>query len=99
MNNKLYIRLTDCEIIDLEQLLRTTLNHRERQRCQSLLWSDQGYDRQTIAKLYQVKPDTVSFWFKRWEANKSQGLKDLARSGRPSILTPEQKKVSLNLPN
>ena len=93
MNNKLYIRLTDTEIIDLEQLLRTTRNHRECQRCQALLWSHQGYDRQGIAKLYQVKPDTVSFWFKRWEDNKFSGLQDLARSGRPSILTPEQKKV------
>ncbi|PWK16851.1 Homeodomain-like domain-containing protein, partial [Arcicella aurantiaca] len=93
MNNKRYINLSESEITDLTHLLRTTNNHRERQRIQALLWSHQGYDRQTIAQLYQVKADTVSFWFKRWEDNKSRGLKDLARSGRPSILTPKEKKV------
>ena len=98
MNTKLYIHITDSEIWGLNHLLRTTTNHRERQRCQALLWSHQGYDRQAIAQLYQVKPDRVSFWFKRWEDNKSQGLKDLARSGRPSLLTSEGKKVYSNLP-
>ena len=93
MNTKLYIHLTESEVTDLSQLLRATDNHRERQRCQALLWSHQGYDRQIIAQLYQVKPDTVSFWFQRWEANKSKGLKDLARSGRPSLLTSEEKKA------
>jgi transposase len=46
-----------------------------------------------------VKADTVSFWFKRWEDYKVQGLKDLARSGRPSILNSDEKKVSLNQPS
>lgn len=99
MNNKRYINLSESETTDLTYLLRTTDNHRERQRTQALLWSHQGYDRQTIAKLYQVKADTVSFWFKRWEDNKSQGLKDLARSGRPSLLTSEEKKVLSNHPS
>jgi transposase len=98
MNNKRYITLSESELSELTHLLRTTDNHRERQRCQALLWSHKGYDRQTIAQLYQVKADTVSFWFKRWEDNQSQGLKDLTRSGRPSILTPEEKKVSSNPP-
>jgi hypothetical protein len=39
MNNKRYITLSDSDIIDLTHLLRTTDNHRERQRCQALLWS------------------------------------------------------------
>jgi transposase len=99
MNNKRYIKLSDSEITYLTNLLRTTDNHRERQRCQALLWSHQGYDRQTICKLYQVKADTVSFWFKRWEDHKVQGLKDLARSGCPSILNSDEKKVSLNQPS
>lgn len=93
MNNKLYIHLSDLEVTELEQLLRTTRNHRERQRCQAILWSHQGNDRQTIAKLYQVKPDTVSFWFQRWEVKQTQGLQDLARSGRPSLLSSAEKKV------
>jgi transposase len=98
MNNKRYITLSDSDIIDLTHLLRTTDNHRERQRCQALLWSHQGYDRQSISKLFQVKADTVSFWFTRWEEHKSQGLKDLARSGRPSILSLDEKKASSTLP-
>lgn len=92
MNKKVYVIVTESERIELERLVRESPNHRVRQRCQALLWSSLGQDRKDIAALYDTKPDTISAWYKRWEAEKFSSLPDLPRSGRPSSLDAEQKK-------
>lgn len=92
MNTKIYVTVTDSERLELERLVRESPSHRIRQRCQALLWSSSGRDRKSISALYGTKPDTISAWYKRWEANKFSSLADLHRTGRPSILDTEQKK-------
>lgn len=93
MMPKRYIQLTASEKENLESEVRTSLNFRIRRRSQSLLWSHQGKDRTTIASLLDVRLDTVSDWFNRWLEKKLESLVDLPKSGRPSILTPVEKKV------
>ena len=92
MMPKKYIHLTDEEIRGLENLVRTSPNFRVRSRSQSLLWSQQGKDRATIADLLGIQADTVSRWLNKWLENKFESLVDLPKSGRPSILTPVEKK-------
>lgn len=94
MRAKIYLSLSDSEQFALEDMVRNSASHRLRQRSQALLWSHAGKDRNTIAELYGTKPDTISAWFKRWEAEKLSGLTDLPRSGRPPKLNQEQKKGS-----
>lgn len=93
MMPKKYITLSEEEQEILKNLVRTSANHRLRQRSQALLWSNQGKDRATIAALFGVRKDTVSAWFSKWSSDKMNSLSDLPRSGRPCILTNEEKKL------
>jgi len=74
MNKKIYVTVTDSERLELERLVRDSPNHHIRQRCQALLWSSAGQDRKIIATLYETKLDTISAWYKRWEADKFSSL-------------------------
>jgi hypothetical protein len=67
MNRKRYITtLIDNEQKALEQLVKTGLTHRERQRAQAILWSNQGKDMQALLEWLGVDRDTLSSWFSRW---------------------------------
>lgn len=94
MRPKKYIVLKEDEIFYLEKMVKESPIHRVRQRSQALLWSHQGKDRASIAALYGIQLDTVSAWIKRWEASKQAGIADLPRSGRPSLLSEDEKKNS-----
>lgn len=58
--------------------------HRQRQRAQALLLSDQGKTIEELAAIFRVDRDTVSRWIKQWEAKGMESLSDAPRSGRPS---------------
>lgn len=92
MRQKIYIKLTDSELIDLEKQVRTNPRFRIRRRSQALLWSHQGKDRATIAELLAVRLDTVSDWLNKWLVKKLDSLPDLPKPGRPSKLTEDEKK-------
>lgn len=94
MMPKRYIQLTDSDKEKLESAVRTSSTFRVRRRSQALLWSHQGKDRATIAELLDVRLDTVSDWFNRWNNNSVESLSDLPKSGRPSILSMVEKKSS-----
>jgi len=63
MMPKKYVTLSEEEQEILNNLVRTSSNHRLRQRSQALLWSHQGKDRTSIAALFGVKKDTVLLGF------------------------------------
>jgi transposase len=90
----LHIELTPDEQTQLSRLVRESESHRVRQRSQALLWSHQGKKRHEIAALFDVKPDTVTAWFRRWLADPTPDqLRDAFRPGRPASLSPDQKKT------
>jgi hypothetical protein len=95
--------LTQEEITLLETHYKTSPHHRERERCKALLLSNEKNNIRTLAAYFSLDPDTIhnrraAPWITRWEtplpAEKSplERLKDAFRSGRPSLLTVEQKK-------
>lgn len=104
MNIKRYITLSPSERDYLELLYKSSTNHRERQRANSLLLSSSGKDIDYLSNLFGVKRDTISNWFNRWERGQKKvlesskeesvriNLQDAARSGRPSILCDTEKK-------
>jgi hypothetical protein len=104
MNRKRHITLSASDIAYLEGVYKTSNNHRERERANSLLLSSSGKDIAYLSNLFGVKRDTISSWFNRWEAFRASipestkeesvciNLQDAARSGRPSILCETEKK-------
>lgn len=86
-----FIQLNAEQRQQLDLTYKTSPDHRERQRAQGLLLSDRGWKLAQIAALFEVDRDTVSEWFARWQ--NQQPLRDAARSGRPAVLTPEEKKA------
>ncbi len=72
-------------------------NHRIRMRCHCILLSERGYAIKEIADIFQVNRDTVTSWIDRWEKSGIDGLADMPRSGRPPILTEEERQTVFEL--
>ena len=85
------------------QLLETTMKDdpafRARSRAHGLLLSAHGTTIKDIAKTSQVHRVTVSAWIKHWEQHGAQSLHDKPRSGRPSLLRPEERDLVLQYIN
>ena len=79
----------------LENTMKKDASFRARTRAHGLLLSAQGTPIKDIAKTYQVHRVTVSAWLTNWEHHGARGLHDKPRSGRPSILTPEEQDIAL----
>ena len=88
-----YITLTTSEQKALKHIADTSSDRRERSRAHALLLSAKGYYVEQLADIFFVDRDTIARWLDRWQESKASSLKDGQRSGRPSKLSAEQKKV------
>jgi transposase len=75
--------------------MKDDASFRARSRAHGVLLSGQGTPIKDIAKTYQVHRVTVSAWITNWEQHGQASLHDKPRSGRPSILTPEEQDIAL----
>lgn len=57
-----------------------------RRRAHAILLSDRGYTISQISSLLEVGRNTLTIWFKKWEASGLDELVDKPRSGRKPIL-------------
>jgi transposase len=90
--------LTDPEYATLKEMMKNHGNYRVRMRAHSILLSSKGYKRKEIAKIYSVKDlDTISTWFNRWHSIGLVGLFDDERSGRPPLLSDEEKMTFIEM--
>jgi hypothetical protein len=97
MNRKRFItELSANEKTALEQLVKTGITHRERQRAQAILWSNKGKDMQVLLEWLKIDRDTLSSWFTRWQTLGIGGLKDKPKSGRRKKISQEEEKKSFN---
>ena len=94
---KFVSRLTGEQRRQLQQMMNTDPCARTRHRAHAILLSDQGYTREEIADIYQVKADTVSDWLDAWETQAFQGLSDAPRSGRPKALNEAEQAHAIDL--
>lgn len=60
-----------------------------RRRAHGILLSHSGHTIEQICEILSVTRNTVASWFKAWESEGLQGLRDRARSGRPPIFTDQ----------
>jgi transposase len=89
-----YVNSLDIkEVQDLQMQLRDSHNHRERQRSQIILMSNQKMNVKSISLALQLSRDTIERCLNRYESKGFRFLKDLPRSGRPCILNESEKKT------
>ena len=93
--NKKYgdIILTDEDRIDLEKLSKSqTGEYRKVQRAKILLMSANGMLNSEIAAAIGVHPNTVASIIKKYiSAGKDYALNDFPRSGKPNVISDEEK--------
>jgi transposase len=83
------IELSEAEREELERIVKTGRHSaRERQRAQTLLWSDEGKTDKEIAQLHNVRPLTVATTRERWVVEKR--IADKPKSGREKKLDGKQ---------
>ena len=76
--------LTDKELVELDELYRTTKEVRIRTRAQMiLLAAEQELTAPQIAQIVRKDDQTVRNWLKRFEAEGVKGLYDAPRPGTP----------------
>jgi len=89
--------LSKNEIKNLMNIKTYDSSARARDRAHAVILSDEGYRMNDIADILGVGRDTVSSWLDAWEKSSYEGLHDKPRSGRPSTLTEEEKKIAEKL--
>jgi len=87
------VKLTLPQAIELKERMLQSKNYREISRCRAMMLSHKGYSINDLADIFDVDRDTITNWIDRYEFEGISGLKDLSRSGRPSKLDDDQKKL------
>jgi hypothetical protein len=81
-----YIKsLSDEEREYLLKLIKTSTNHRTRQRAHAIILSEKKFPVETISSIFDVHRDTVSRWIDVWQYQGVNGLYDAPKPGRPRI--------------
>ncbi len=83
---KKYIKLTQEEIITLQEGRKNHSSYQFRDRCHCLLLSNEGKQVKEIAQILQVSPISIYSWFLRWEQKGIVGLINQKGQGRKAIL-------------
>lgn len=89
MRVKRYISLEPDEITTLEEGRKNGKQDQFRDRCHCLLLSNQQYDIETLADIFQVGRQTIMNWFNAWRDRGLRGLMNEPGQGRKPILTLE----------
>jgi transposase len=87
MRAKRYIQLESEEILTLEEGRKNSKQDQFRDRCHCLLLSNQQYDIDTLADIFQVSRYTIMNWFNSWRDKGLRGLMNEPGQGRKAILT------------
>lgn len=83
--------LASEEVRTLGEMHENHPSHATRIRAHAILLSHAKFKLSTIAHSHSVCRQTVSTWIQAWEAEGIRGLLDNPRSGRPQVLSQENK--------
>lgn len=90
MGRKVSISLTAGDREFLERIISRGENWRQRERAQTLILIDDGLSLSEVAEIVQVNVRTVGSTRIAWLADGVDSLADLARSGAPKKLEPQE---------
>ena len=97
------IKITEQEEKELESIIKKDERYRVRNRANAILYKCKAYAVEDIAKLLNVRPQTVYLWLRKYEQEGLESLYDKEGKGRIGILTSEYeeeiKALVLNQPS
>jgi len=82
-----FVKLSEAELITLQQGHKNGSQFQFRNRCQCLVFSHQGRTVSELAQFFEVSKITIYGWFDRWNAGGIRGLMDKPGRGRKPILS------------
>jgi transposase len=82
-----FIKLTDAEVVTLQEGHKNHHQFQFRNRCHCLLLSNQGITVTQIAQFFEVSKITVYAWFDAWQRKGLTGLLNKPGRGRKPILS------------
>jgi len=82
-----FIKLTEAELITLQEGHKNGAQFQFRNRCQCLVLSSQGMPVSQLTTLFDVSDITIYSWFDRWEKVGLSGLMNKPGRGRKPILS------------
>lgn len=88
--NKFIEILSEEDYTKLVENHQRSENFRLRNRSHAIVLSFEKYPIEEISKICGVHRNTVSRWIERWNEGGLKGLGDVAKNGRPPILTLEE---------
>ena len=91
MTRRFVLPLTEEEQRDLTEAHQYGEKRALRRRAHAILLSEQGYTINQISDILDVRRNTISIWFKKWEASGLGDLIDKPRSGRVPILDEDDR--------
>lgn len=77
--------LNDTELLQIEQIIKTSKSSRLVKRATAIRMLHFGHNSSEVGRALSVSAVTVYSWFHRWRAEGLQGLEHLPKSGRPVI--------------
>lgn len=84
---KKFIKLTQQQVMALQEGRKSHPSYQFRDRCQCLLLSNEGKQVKELAQLLQVSTISIYNWFNRWEDKGIAGLVNEKGQGRKFILS------------
>ena len=87
-----FVKLSEAEIITLQEGHKNSSNFQFRNRCQCLWLSHQGKTVPELVKFFEVNPVTIYGWFDRWQKGGICGLMNKSGRGRKPILSVQNPK-------
>lgn len=82
-----FVKLTEAELITLQEGHKNGSQFQFRNRCQCLVFSHQGRSVPELAEFFDINPITIYNWFDRWEESGLVGLMNKPGRGRKPILS------------
>ena len=82
-----FVKLTEVELVTLQEGHKNHLQFQFRNRCQCLLLSHQAMTVSQLSKFFEVSEITIYSWFDRWERLGLVGLMNKPGRGRKPILS------------
>ena len=86
---KLEIQNSDIMQIAIQQEIVRSEESRYDHRLHGVLLVCAGFSCYEVADLFQHSPRTIQYWIKRFEQSGFEGLRDLEKTGRPTVMTQD----------
>jgi len=88
MPKNIDFRLSDTELLQINEVIKTSKNSRLVKRATGIRMLHLGHGPEEVGRALSVSQPTIYNWFHRWKAEGWKGLEHRPRSGRPAVADP-----------